>query len=147
LLQIVISRLAVNDAKTPTVIVNHDLSMIRILEGRCAAIERGIVEVPFWRSLLPNELGKIVTIFFIAGPTAFGHKVILIPPLELSAWRQRHTAGCLAAEQITTHRDHGFAALRAKRGDDVGRFCAPNKTGENCFLDLESIQQGDDIRG
>src|SRR6185295_3716255 len=103
LLQIVISRLAVNDAKTPPVIVNHDLSMIRILEGRCAAIERGIVEVPFWRSLLPNELGKIVSIFFVAGPAAFGRKIILIPPLELSAWRQRHPAGGLAADQITTH--------------------------------------------
>jgi hypothetical protein len=103
LLQIVISRLAVNEAKTPTVIVNYDLSMIRILEGRCAAIERGIVEVPFWRSELPNELGKIVSIFFIAGPAAFGRKVILIPSLELSLWRQRHPAGCLAADQITTH--------------------------------------------
>ncbi len=80
LLQIVISRLAFNEAKTPTVIVNHDLSMIRILEGSCAAIERGIVEVPFWRSELPNELGKIVSIFFIAGLAAFGRKVILIPP-------------------------------------------------------------------
>src|SRR6185295_3716712 len=103
ILQIVISCLAVNEAKTPTVSVNHYLSMIPILEGRCAAIERGIVEAPFWRGLLPNEPGKIVSIFFIAGPAAFGRKVILIPPLEFSAWRQRHPAGCLAADQITTH--------------------------------------------
>src|ERR1700752_1540651 len=80
LLQIVITRLAFNEAKTPTVIVNHDLSMIRILEGRGTAIKGGIVEVPFWRSLPPNELGKIVPIFFIADPAAFGRKVILIPP-------------------------------------------------------------------
>src|ERR1051326_263840 len=103
LLQIVIFRLAVSDAQTPTVIVNHDLNMIRILEGHRTPIERGIVEVPVWRSELPNELGKIVSIFFIAGPAAFGRKIELVPPLKFSMWRQRHTAGGLTADQITTN--------------------------------------------
>ena len=50
-------------------------------------------------------------VFFVAGPAAFGGKIILIPPLELILWRQQHPAGFLAADEISAHRHHGFAAL------------------------------------
>jgi hypothetical protein len=64
--------------------MDHDADMIRIVESRCAAIERGIVEVPVWRSELPNELRKVVPVFLIAGPAAFRGKVVLVPPCEFS---------------------------------------------------------------
>ena len=48
------------------------------------AFERGIIELPLRRSDLPNELRKVVSVFFIAGPAAFGGKIILVPPFELS---------------------------------------------------------------
>ena len=109
--------------------MDHDADMIRIVEGRGAALERGLVEVPLWRSELPDEPGKVVPVFLVAGPAAFGGKIILVPPLELSLWRQRHLAGLLAADQIPAHRDEGLAALREDGRDDVGRPRAPIKTG------------------
>src|SRR5215212_7927020 len=98
----------------------HDLHMIRVVQGRCAAIERGIIEVPLRRGDLPNELRKIVPVFVVAGPAAVRGKVILVPPLELSLWRQRQLVGFTAADQIAAYRDDGLAALRPERRDDVG---------------------------
>ena len=48
--QIVIFRLTFSQSQPPAIIMDHDAHMIRVVEGRCAAIERGIVEVPFRRS-------------------------------------------------------------------------------------------------
>src|SRR5260221_6576539 len=98
-----------------------------------------------WRSDLPNELGKVVPVGLVASPAAFRCKVILVPPLELSLWWQRHLAGLLAADQIPAHRDEGLAALREDGRDDVSRPSAPIKTGEDRLLNLESIHQSDDI--
>ena len=50
LFQIVIFRLAFSQTEPPAVIMNHDADMIRVVEGRCGAIERGIIEVPLRRS-------------------------------------------------------------------------------------------------
>src|SRR5438270_10829519 len=145
LFQIVIFRLAFSQSQPPAIIMDHDADMIRIVEGRGAALEGGLVEVPVWRSDLPNELGKVVPVFLVAGPAAFRGKIILVPPFELSLWRQRHLAGLLAADQITAHGDDRLAAFRPERRDDVGRARAPIKTGEDRLLDLESIHQRDDI--
>ena len=46
LFQIVILRLAFGQSKPPAIIMDHDADMIRVVEGCCAALERGIVEVP-----------------------------------------------------------------------------------------------------
>src|SRR5260370_34033061 len=81
LFQLVIFRLAFSQSEPPAIIMDHDADMIRIVEGRCAAIERGIVEVPFWRSDLPNELSKVVPGCIVANPAAFRGKIILVPPL------------------------------------------------------------------
>src|SRR5881227_1031860 len=56
LFQIVIVRLAFSQSQPPAIILDHDADMIRIVEGRGAALEGGLVEVPVWRSDLPNEL-------------------------------------------------------------------------------------------
>src|SRR5215218_7956577 len=105
LFQIVIFRFAFSQAEPPAVIMDHDANMIRVVEGRCAAIERGIIEVPLRRSGLPNELSKIVPVCVVTSPAAFRGEIILVPPFELSLWRQRHHVGFRAADQITTHGD------------------------------------------
>jgi hypothetical protein len=138
-------RLAFSQSEPPAIIMDHDADMIRIVEGRCAGIERGIVEVPFWRSELPNELRKVVPVFIVAGPAAFRGKIILVPPLELSLWRQRHLAGLLAADQVPAHGDDRLAAFRPERRDDVGRPRAPIKTGDDRLANLERIHKSDNI--
>jgi hypothetical protein len=146
LFQIVIFRLALSQTEPPTVIMDHDADVIRIVEGRCTPIERRIIEVPLRRRKLPNELRKVVAVFVVAYPAAFGGKIVLVPPLELSLWRQRHFACFLAADQITAHRDERLAAFRPERRDDVGRPCAPIKTADGRVLDLEGIHQREDVR-
>src|SRR5260370_40795069 len=144
-MQIVVLWGSLSQSEPPAIIMDHDADMIRIVEGRCAAIERGIVEVPFWRSDLPNELRKVVPVCIVAGPAAFRGKIKLVPPCELSLWRQRHLAGLLAADQIPAHRDEGLASLREDGRDDVGRPRAPIKTAQDRLLDLERIHQRDAI--
>ena len=82
LFQIVIFRLAFGQAEPPAIIVDHDGDVIRVVEGRRAAIERGIVELPLRRGDLPDELREIVPVFLVAGPSAFGGKIELVPPLS-----------------------------------------------------------------
>ena len=79
LFQIVIFRFAFSQGLPPAVIMDHDGDVIRIVEGRCTAIERGIIEVPLGRSELPDELGKIVPVFLIAVPATIGCKIELVP--------------------------------------------------------------------
>ena len=85
--QIVVFGFAFGQADSPAIIMDYDGDVIRIIEGRCGAIESGIVEIPFWRSELPNELGKIATVFVVAGPAVFRGKIVLVPPCELSLRR------------------------------------------------------------
>jgi len=80
--------------------MDHDVDVILVVEGRCAAIKRGIIEVPFRRSDPPNELRKVVPVFVVAGAAAFGGKIILVPSLELSVGRQWHPVDFLAADDI-----------------------------------------------
>src|SRR5438876_6575897 len=69
--------------------MDHDADVIRVIEGRCGAIERRIIEVPFRRGDFPDELCKIVSVCVVAGPAAFCRKVILVPPCIFNLWRQR----------------------------------------------------------
>ena len=56
--QVVKLRLSSDQAKSPAVIVDDDIYMVRIVEGRRAAGERFIIEFPFGRSNLPNQLAN-----------------------------------------------------------------------------------------
>src|SRR4030095_8103534 len=120
LFDVLIFRFTFGNSKAPPIIMDHDLDMIRIVKGRSGSIERGIIELPLGRSELPNQLRKLLSVFFVAGATTFGGKIELIPPFELSLWRQRDLASFLVADQITAHGDHGLAALRPERCEDVG---------------------------
>jgi len=59
--------------------MDHDADVIRVVEGRCCAIERGIIEILFRGSDLPDELREIVPVLIVADPAAFGGKIILVP--------------------------------------------------------------------
>jgi hypothetical protein len=63
--------------------MNDDGDVVRVVKGCCAAIECIVIEVPFWRGELPDELRKITLIFLVSGLATFSRKVKLIPPLEL----------------------------------------------------------------
>jgi hypothetical protein len=51
--------------------MDYDADVIRVVEGHCGALERGIIEVPLRRSDLPNELRKVVPVFLVASPATF----------------------------------------------------------------------------
>jgi hypothetical protein len=72
--------------------VDDDSDVIGIVEGCRAAPKRGVVEVPFWRSKLPDESGKITPIFVVAVAAAISGEVKLVPPLQLGLGQQRHLA-------------------------------------------------------
>ena len=65
--------------------MNGDRDVIRVLERRRRAIERGLVEVPLQRCQLPNELRKIVRVLVVAGAATFRGKINLVPPLKFRA--------------------------------------------------------------
>src|SRR6266498_186028 len=137
LLQIVVFRLAFGQSQPPAVVVDHDLDVIRVVERRRAAIERGIFEVPLRRSGPPNELREVAPVVVVTDPSPFSCKVVLVPPLELSLRRQRQLAGFLAPDQIPTHGDERRAAFRPERREDVGRPRSPVEAGKDRTLDLE----------
>ena len=69
------------------------IDVIRIVKGRCAAIEPGIIEVPPRRRELPDELRKVVPVFVIAGAAAFRGEIELIRALEPTAPEAARIAG------------------------------------------------------
>src|SRR4030095_926926 len=117
LFQIVIFRLAFRQALPPAVIMDHDADVIRIVEGRCAAVKRLIIEVPHRRSQLPDELRKIVPVFVITCAAAFCRKIKLVPPFEFRVWWQRRLAGFLTADQITADRKRSPCSVPVKTTD------------------------------
>ena len=130
--------LAGGKTEPPAIVVDYDGDVVRVIEGDGGAIERGIVEVPFWRRDLPNQLREVVPVFVITGLAAFCREVILIPPLELGFRRQRYFACFLAADQIAADGNHRLAALGPKRGDDVGGARAPIETADDRLLDARA---------
>src|SRR5262249_34208288 len=121
--------------------------VIRIVQGRRAAFEGRVVEVPLWRRRAPDQLRELPRVTLVAGTATLGGEVVLIPPLELGAGRQRRLACGLAAYQVTAHRDEAVAALGPERCDDVGAPRAPIEPCEDGPLDLERVHQRRDVRG
>jgi len=103
LFEFLVLRFAFSQRDPKAIIVNHYGYVIRIVEGCGGPIECGIVEVSLGRSNLPDELGEVVPVFVVAGTSALGGEVELIPPLELNHWRQRRFIALRTADQITAH--------------------------------------------
>src|SRR6267142_6076179 len=125
--------------------MDDDADVIRVVEGPCGAIEHRIIEVPFRRAVLPDELVEVVPVFGVPERAALRRKVILVPPPQFSRWRQRLQVCLEVGDQITAHGDERLATFRPERRDDGGRPRSPIETGNDCLLDLESIHQGDDV--
>ncbi len=100
LFQFVILWLAFGQTEPPAIIMDHDADMIRIVEGRGAALEGGLVEVPFRRSELPDELRKVTPVLVVAGSAAFRGEVILVPPLVLRLRWQSNTGTTTGAQPV-----------------------------------------------
>src|SRR6185295_17338576 len=96
---------------------------------------------------LPDELREIVPVLLVAGATALGGEVELVPPLELRLGRQRNLSRFLAADQIAAHRDERLAALGPQRGDDGGRARSPVEAGQDRLADRERVHESDDVGG
>src|SRR5215470_11254729 len=65
LFQVVEFGLAFGEGQAPSIIVDHDVDMVRIVESRRAAIESGVVEIPLRRSSLPDQLRELTPILFV----------------------------------------------------------------------------------
>src|SRR5262245_62072400 len=115
------------------------------MRRRCAAIERRIIEVPFWRSELPNEPVEIMTVFFVACAAAFRRKIKLAP-LEFGLWRRRRLIGFRVADQIAAHGDERLAAFGPKRRHDVGCPRPPIKTADDRLSYLHRWHQAEPDR-
>ncbi len=64
LFKIVIFRLAFCQSEPPSIVMNSDRDVIGIIKGDCTAIKSRCIKVPFRRSNLPNEFGKVVPVFW-----------------------------------------------------------------------------------
>src|SRR5215813_1242508 len=79
-LERIVLRLTFGQPETPPIVVDRNGDVIRIVEGRRRPIESGVIEIPLRRGALPDKLGKVSRVFFVAGPAALRGKVILVPP-------------------------------------------------------------------
>jgi hypothetical protein len=114
-LEIVVSWLALGQAEPPAVVVNHDVDVVRVVEGCGATVERRLVEVPLGRGRLPDEPGEFASMFVVAGPATFGGEVELVPPGQLRRrWQWRLVSG-LAADQVAPGPYTGRARVRRRR--------------------------------
>ena len=80
---------AFGEPESPAVVVDHDRDVVRIVEGRGAALEGCVVEVPPRRGGPPDQLRELAPVSLVAGAAALGREVVLIPPLQLGFGRQR----------------------------------------------------------
>src|ERR1700759_1560572 len=92
LLEFVELRIAFGKCLPPAIIVDDDRDMVGIVEGRRAAGEGGVVEMPLRRGELPDQPVELVAVLLIAGAAALGGEIELVPPLQFRAWRQRDLA-------------------------------------------------------
>src|SRR5579863_5004643 len=147
LFEVVVSLLAFGQSHAPAVVMDHDGYVVRVIIGRGAAIEGSSVEVPLWRSELPNEFVEIARVLAVALFPALGGEIKLVPPFELGHWGQGDFVGSRATDQIATYGDNPLAAFRPEYCHDVGCARSPIKARDNCLVDLERIHQIDDVEG
>src|SRR5215207_8863395 len=74
LFELVVPRLAVSESEAPTVVMNHDADVIRVIKSDRTAVERGLIEPPLRRGELPDELRKVAPVFVITVAAAFRGK-------------------------------------------------------------------------
>src|SRR5690242_13922636 len=65
LLYVLVPGLACGESQPPTIGVDHDADVIRVVERRCAPLERRVAEVPFGRGELPDELVEVAPVLLV----------------------------------------------------------------------------------
>ena len=73
--QIVVLRLAFRQPEAPAVVMDHHADMIWVVERLRPSDRNGVVELPFRRGNLPNELRKLVAILLVTRSTAVSREV------------------------------------------------------------------------
>src|SRR5438874_1932457 len=99
-LQIVVLRLTVGETEPPTVVVDHDADMIRVVERLCRPFERRVVKPPGGRRRLPDEPRKRRAVLVVPGAATVRGEVVLVPPLELGLRWQWQSVPFAASNQI-----------------------------------------------
>src|SRR5262249_43478580 len=115
--------------------------VVRVVEGGCAAVERGIVELPLRRGELPDQPVEVAPVLLVAELAALGGEIKLVPPLEFGVRGERNLARFLAADEISADSDQGLTALRPQCSEDAGGPRSPIETGENRLFDPESVKK------
>ena len=77
LFELVVLRFSIGQAETPAVVVDHHAHVIRIVERLRGPLERRVVESPFRRSDLPNQLRKLVAVFVVPRAAPVRREVVL----------------------------------------------------------------------
>jgi len=104
--------------------------MVRVVEGICCAVVRGIVEIPRRRSLVPDELIELVEIFRAAGLADFSGEIVLVPECECSLGRPRCLVARRAANLIVADGNDCLSAFRPKHRHGVRCARAPFKASD-----------------
>jgi hypothetical protein len=63
--KLVVLRLFLSQPQPPTVVMDHHTDMIRVVECLRRLLERRVVKTPLRGRGLPNELGKLVSVFVV----------------------------------------------------------------------------------
>ena len=85
--------------------MNDDGDMIWIVERRRASIERCVVELPFGRCELPDELRKVATVLVVTNATAFSSEKAIgqcenLIMCALASRAAQHGHAAVAIEQL-----------------------------------------------
>src|SRR6185369_15778438 len=88
--QRVVFTFAIGQAQAPAVVVDDDVHMVRIVEGRGAARIGRFVESPFRRCGLPDQMVEVAAVRLVAQAAALGGEIVLVPPFVFGLRRQRH---------------------------------------------------------
>jgi len=79
--------------------MDHDIDVVRVVEGGCTARKRRVIEVPLRRSRLPDKLRELAPVFLVAGPAALSGEIELVPKIKFGLRRGRQLAGFLIADR------------------------------------------------
>jgi len=82
--QLGVARIAIGEAIAMAITVNHDVDIVRIIEGRGGPLEGRIVEMPVRRPLPPKYTRDLAPVGGKARPSAFDLEIILIPIGDLA---------------------------------------------------------------
>lgn len=117
--------------------MDHDVDVIGVVEGGCAAFERGVIEVPLRRGDLPNELREVMPVFVVTGAAALGGQVILVPPLSVDT---------LVSVCATSGIEDGGSEINASSIRRCRRYQRPRDLRQTVWFNL-GCEEPDDEHG